>query len=523
MNTLTEWNLKLTENVGAVMKKLGIETGEQAKKLDNLQAKTKSVGDGFSNLKGLIIGAGVGIFAGEALAEYQQAAAANAQLKASYLSTNNAVGKSYEELQALSDKVAASSIYDDDDVTKAQSVLLTFTNIHGAIYDQAMPAIADLASKMGGDLQGSVVQVGKALNSPIEGVTALTKVGVSFTEQQKSIIKHYVDIGQTAKAQQLIIGELNKEFGGSAKAALDANPVVEIQKQFKEVQESLGSVIMQLIVELKPAIMTVVNALKTGVEWLSNNWTTISDVFSAVVEWFKVALVVIAPFIVYMGYLEAQIWLTNLAWLANPAVLILAGIVVAIVAVIAAIAWMYNKVEWFRGSVSAVFGAIKAIFVNFSTLVADVFGGIYKLWKGLFSGNLDLMKEGLYQAGDAYIKYGMSIGEGVAEGYNEGVKEVRDGKLLAGTSLQDKVTAGAKPTAADLLDAGGKPAAKDQLTKGMDGVSGGGQVRNVTVNITKMADIHINTTHLKESMGEVKRIVEETIIRAVSGSELALS
>jgi hypothetical protein len=184
---------------------------------------------------------------------------------------------------------------------------------------------------------------------------------------------------------------------------------------------------------------------------------------------------------------------------------------------------MYNKVEWFRGSVSAVFGAIKAIFVNFSTLVADVFGGIYKLWKGLFSGNLDLMKEGLYQAGDAYIKYGMSIGEGVAEGYNEGVKEVRDGKLLAGTSLQDKVTAGAKPTAADLLDAGGKPAAKDQLTKGMDGVSGGGQVRNVTVNITKMADIHINTTHLKESMGEVKRIVEETIIRAVSGSELALS
>lgn len=520
MNTLTEWTLHLQENVGAVMKKLGVDTDAEVNKLDKLQSHTKKVGEGFTNLQGLIIGAGVGIFAGQALEEYEQAAAANAQLKASYISTNGAVGKSYEDLQKISDKLAATSIYDDDDITKAQSVLLTFTNIHGEIYEKAMPAVADLATKMGGDLQGATVEIGKALNNPIEGITALTRVGVSFSDQQKGIIDNYVKIGDTADAQKMIIAELNKEFGGSAQAALDANPMLEIHKQFKELQETVGGVIMKLIVELKPAIITVVNVLKTGVDWMVENWTTISDVFSAVYEGVKIATLIFSPFLVVMALTEAAVWAQNLAWLANPLIWIPA----LIVGVIASFTYLYRKVDWFRGGVTAIFAGLKAYFFGFFTFMKDILGGIGTILQGVFTLDLGMIEKGLDMSAGAYAKYATNIKDAVVKGYNDGVKEVRDGDALS-VKPKDKIQGAFNGPINSLVPVGDetKKGAKDQLADGVKGVSEGGkQVRNVTVNISKMADIHINTGKLTESMAEIKRIVEETIVRAVNGSELAL-
>jgi hypothetical protein len=71
---------------------------------------------------------------------------------------------------------------------------------------------------LGSDLQGATIQVGKALNDPIKGIAALQRVGVSFTAGQKKTIESLVDSGKTMEAQKLILKELNKEFGGSAKA-----------------------------------------------------------------------------------------------------------------------------------------------------------------------------------------------------------------------------------------------------------------------------------------------------------------
>ena len=71
---------------------------------------------------------------------------------------------------------------------------------------------------LGTDASGSAIQLGKALNDPIKGITALTRVGVTFTEQQKDQITTLVESGKTIDAQKIILGELQKEFGGSAEA-----------------------------------------------------------------------------------------------------------------------------------------------------------------------------------------------------------------------------------------------------------------------------------------------------------------
>jgi hypothetical protein len=61
-------------------------------------------------------------------------------------------------------------------------------------------------------LSGQAIQLGKALNDPIAGISALSRVGVTFTEEQKATIESMVKMGDVAGAQKLILAELAREF-----------------------------------------------------------------------------------------------------------------------------------------------------------------------------------------------------------------------------------------------------------------------------------------------------------------------
>ena len=72
---------------------------------------------------------------------------------------------------------------------------------------------------MGTDLQSATVMVGKALQDPVAGLTALRRIGVSFTADQQKQIRTLAESGRGLEAQKLILAELAKEFGGAAVAA----------------------------------------------------------------------------------------------------------------------------------------------------------------------------------------------------------------------------------------------------------------------------------------------------------------
>jgi hypothetical protein len=107
------------------------------------------------------------------------------------------------------------------------------------IFDQATQIVVDMSTALGQDLKSSSIQVGKALNDPIKGVTALQRVGVSFTKQQKDQIKTLVDSGKTLDAQKLILRELGKEFGGAAEAA--ATPMDKLRVKVGNLEETIGT------------------------------------------------------------------------------------------------------------------------------------------------------------------------------------------------------------------------------------------------------------------------------------------
>lgn len=150
-----------------------------------------------------------------------QAQFVQAQLAAALRSTGNAAGTSVEALNDHAEALSRLSVFDDEAIGGAQALLLTFTKIRGEIFPRATEAILNVAQAMGGDLRGAAIQVGKALNDPVLGLTALSRSGIQFSEAQKVLIKSLVETGNVAEAQRIILQELEVQFGGSAAAARD--------------------------------------------------------------------------------------------------------------------------------------------------------------------------------------------------------------------------------------------------------------------------------------------------------------
>lgn len=196
-----------------------------------------------------------------------------AQLNATLKSTQGELGLTTEALQGQAKAMQQLTTFDDDAVISMQSVLATFTQIKGEVFTNAVPAILDLSTKMGQDLNSSAIQVGKALNDPISGITALRRVGVSFTDSQKSVIETLVQTGQVAEAQKMILAELNKEFGGSAQAAAAAGtgPWKQLQNQFGDVREEVGELALTIGKDLLPVIKSLVAGASDMIKWMKDS------------------------------------------------------------------------------------------------------------------------------------------------------------------------------------------------------------------------------------------------------------
>ncbi len=153
--------------------------------------------------------------------ESKQAQAVQAQLAAGLQSTKGASGQTLASLNAMAEALQKVSTFGDEAIGSGQALLLTFTKIGGDVFPRATQAIVDMATRMGGDLTGAAIQLGKALNDPVAGLTSLSRSGVQFSEQQKAVIEDFVRTNQLARAQGVILNEIETQFGGSAKAARD--------------------------------------------------------------------------------------------------------------------------------------------------------------------------------------------------------------------------------------------------------------------------------------------------------------
>lgn len=162
-------------------------------------------------------------FLKESTQEAMEAEKAFAQLRAGVESTGGAAGKSAEELSAMADSLSKLSGFDDELIAGGEAILLTFRRVRGEAFEQTMTLALDLSARFGKDIDSSVIMIAKALDTLMagsaRGLSALSKAGVTFTDQQKKTMEQLVKTGQAAKAETLFFAELEAQFGGSAEAA----------------------------------------------------------------------------------------------------------------------------------------------------------------------------------------------------------------------------------------------------------------------------------------------------------------
>lgn len=175
-------------------------------------------------------------------------------------STGNAAKQSVQGIQDRAAALESMSGVDEELIINGQNVLMTFTNITDAVGDgnqiftRATESALDMSVALGTDLQSANIQLGKALNDPIKGITALSRVGVSFTKQQKDQIKTLVKSGRTMDAQKIILDELAKEFGGTAKAAGDT-----FEGSLKRAEDAVSDMGREVGKELLPPLTGLAN------------------------------------------------------------------------------------------------------------------------------------------------------------------------------------------------------------------------------------------------------------------------
>ncbi len=162
---------------------------------------------------------------------------ANAKAEALISATGSAAGKTAAQLEEQAKSLALATLASTEGVQEAQSVLLTFKSVSGNAFDRAISLALDLSSVMGGDAKSAALQLGKALQDPVTGLTALTRSGVSFTDQQKEQIKTLTESGQTLEAQSLILSEIESQYKGAAQAVAKgtlAGAIDTLGQSFKE-------------------------------------------------------------------------------------------------------------------------------------------------------------------------------------------------------------------------------------------------------------------------------------------------
>ncbi len=328
--------------------------GDADKRLKAAQKSLQKTADKFKTV-GAALTVGVSgpliAMAAKAVQGARDQAAAVAQVDAAIKSMGNTAGLSSEQLSKFADKLELNSLVDADEILKTSTAnLLTFGNVAGENFLKAQQAAVDLAERMGGDLQGATLMIGKALNDPVKGLTALSRAGIQFTDSQKAQIKAMQEVGNVAGAQAIMLGELNRQFGGAAEAAAKADPMRQVFVKLGQVGDTVGEKLLPIIPVLADALISVLDAF-TSLSPETQKWVLIVGAaatalgplalgVAGLVSGFAALLPVLAPIGAAIGTL-ATIIATGAIPAIGSLIVALSPILIPLAAVAAAITGVY--------------------------------------------------------------------------------------------------------------------------------------------------------------------------------------
>ena len=361
---------------------------------------SKSVGGSLKRqLAGVFAAGAVVSFTKDLIAAGEAEVSSNRKLenitKSMGLFGNNAmtVAKRLEELSGVQQLQLG---IDDDTIKSTQMKLLTFKNLAmtagqaGGMFDRASMAAQDLAAAGFGSAETNAVQLGKALQDPVKGITALARSGVTFTEQEKVKIATLVESGKMLEAQNMVLGAIETQVGGTAAAGVTASD--KMKQGFNQIKETLGLALLPAFNQvgdyigkvLIPYIKDFIERFKNGQTFLNPVWEGIKAFVGFMIQYkdFLLPLVagiiaIVAAYKTYTAIMAVWNAITVIATgiqaafdvvlNANPISLI----VIAIAALIAGLVLFFTKTTVGKAILQGFFDFVKLGFAMIKGLAID--------------------------------------------------------------------------------------------------------------------------------------------------------
>ncbi|QHL87398.1 hypothetical protein GU926_08105 [Nibribacter ruber] len=401
---------------------------------------------------------------------FEGSAQINSQLEAGLKSTAYAAGITKAEIEALAEERMGKTLFDDDATKGAATLLLTFTEIKKGVFEEALPAIQDMAQKMAGDgpadLKGASIQVGKALNDPIKGITALSKVGVSFTADQKEMIKGMVETGDKAGAQRMILAELNKEFGGSAEAARKAGGGwASLQMTLGELQETLGGFVQNGLNKASDFLGQVMEKSEPVVAIFRDLWGVVTDLWDDVMG-----------LVEGMGLFNSQgdaasAVVEGLRFVFELLVAPIKGAIMVIDGLIEGFVKLYNSSGLVRGHIGGLAAIVSSVFTSIKNAAVNVLGGVADLLVGIFTLDVNKIKSGLKKTFDGVVNDVGGAGARAGMAYIDGYTSSQDKRIktqkekAAAQAEEEKIEAAKKGEAVATAETEAQKKAREKAEK----------------------------------------------------------
>jgi hypothetical protein len=440
------------------LKGVGREAGHAGKAMHGIGVGAIALGSALGGLAAGGISALVGGF-GDLLAGARDAAKITRLNEQVIKSTGGAANVTAGQIDDLSTALSNKTGIDDDAIKSSANLLLTFTNIRNEvgkgndIFNQATAAVQDMSAALGQDAKASAIQLGKALNDPVKGITALQKVGVSFTAEQramadalvnggilpalkamgagtvtakvwgdtlkanngdydkaaatilgkwnpaqKKMFDHLTEGGHALEAQQMILKELSKEFGGAAEAASD--PMMKLGTVLTNLGEGLVTKLLPAIDSAATFIVDqVLPAMEQAFTWIDANVIPVvknlaaqfmKNVWPALVAVGKQIATNLAPATASL----AKLWRETLEPALRDAMPTIKAVIAGVAAFVAGWLVFQSKI---LGVVIPVFATLVEWILKVSKYVRDTAAGmqsafvgvasaIYNAFRGAFNG-----------------------------------------------------------------------------------------------------------------------------------------
>jgi hypothetical protein len=412
----------------------------------------------------------VGAAAGKMVAAGEAAATSNARIA----QINDSMGLFGDNTAIVNKRItdyaeatARATGIDQNQIKLAQAKLLTFKDLAvsaddaGGAFDRATQAAIDMGAAGFGDAATNAVQLGKALNDPVKGVSALAKSGVTFTEQEQDKIKTLVESNRMLEAQEIVLAAIETQVGGTAEAT--ANDSDKMKVAFSQLSENIGLALLPMF-EKFTTIMLKVS------EFAQKN-TTFIIVLGGVIAGLAVAVLAAnAAMKVYKATLvivKVAQFMLNAVMAANPITLV----VIAIAALAAAFVIAYKKSETFRKFVDGLFGAIKTGVTGSVDFLKDLLTTVMDFYKNILNGIAKLWNNSIGKISFKFPSFVPGLG-------GKGFKVPNIPMLAEGGIVT-------RPTLALIGEAG--PEAVIPLNRG--GMGAGGITVNVTGGLSTSAEI----------------------------------